>query len=337
MAIPNPKWDEAGPQVILKSDFQDIEQAILGQPLVRMQPSLIYVGVATIRVEATADCPAETALTGMPNIMNPVCQVSGGLSDGKTRSISANVSCIVPDNIWGDEQSSQWYAVFAIAGDDDTAFTLKAMPFMRVKSQTGQAIKCGTLVDPSAGLDYGFTEDEFVGGLLYFLTGDSRGLMRSISANDVDTDTRITYTGDALIVAQDDWFIILPPTNFRLIGTFLNNAAGNIRNFSKQGHVVDYIDLSYATNPADGVVEDILLCCPLATRCIVKIIPGGAVFRLFGHPDSTTPLATTDSNYTVLAQGSVTFPVRFCTFTTYRSDGCNIYAVGHEYPAGMGF
>ena len=228
--LPSPKWVASGKQVILKSDFQKIEEAILEpQPRAAM-PSLVLVDVGTIRVEAQIDSPAKVGFSGFSNIYEPASPLNGGLSDEKYRSNTSNVSCIFGSgDLWGTEQIAQWYAIFGLAQDIDTSFTLKAMPYLRVKNQTGQIIKTGTIVTPATGRNYGFTDNEFAGSLIYVLSGVSKGLLRTITANGLDTDTTVTYSGVALSLTAGDWFIIFPPgTNFRRLGDIFNNAAGDI-------------------------------------------------------------------------------------------------------------
>jgi hypothetical protein len=69
-----------------------------------------------------------------------------------------------------------------------------------------------------------------VGGKVYFLTGASKGLMRAITANNNDDATggTVTYSGDALSVAEGDWFIILlPGFNFRWLGDLWNDSGSD--------------------------------------------------------------------------------------------------------------
>lgn len=332
MPVPNSKWQPGtGPQVILKSDFVDIEQAILTQPGVRMQPQVVWVDVATVRVEATADCVAAMQFTGRPNILNPATQASGGLSDGKIRTVTANVSLLVAaGGIYGSEMASQWYSVLGIAGNANTDFTLKGMPYLRVKSQTGQAIKTGTLITPASGRDYGFTENEFVGGIVYFLTGASKGLMRAISANDLDTDTRITYSGDALTVAAGDWFIILPPTNFRHIGYFFNNASSNIDSFVHDGDRVSWLTVQELTVPTGtAVIEDIRCAPPEATAVGVR-----GIYLELAHPDG--------NNYMIIGTAGASefgeLPIKNCRYAgAYMGAAGTMKRIYFKHPPGCGY
>jgi hypothetical protein len=69
------------------------------------------------------------------------------------------------------------------------------------------------------------------------ISGSSAGQLRTISANNNDNGTggTITYSGSSLSLAQGDWFIVLPHTNFRWLGDVLNNSFGNIEEFKQRG------------------------------------------------------------------------------------------------------
>ena len=232
MTLPNPKWSAAGKQLILKSDFINIESAITGQVESRLNPFYAWVDAATLTVVASVDSPASMKLDGFPNVLNPNTQISGGITDRVERSNIADVSMfIAAGGLYGNEKASQLYALFAKAADVDTTFTIKAMPFMAVKSQAGQVISLGTLVTPATGIGYGFATDLLVGSMVYVLSGASRGSLRTITANNNDGSTggTVTYSGTALTLAQGDIFIVFPPgVNFRYIGCFFNNSSSNI-------------------------------------------------------------------------------------------------------------
>lgn len=218
-------------QKITKEDLNELQNYILQQQQARLTPPLVRVDNATVRIEATADCPAQTMFVGIPNILNPENCTSGDLSDTKRRSVTTNVSMnFAAGDLWGAEKASQFYAILAKADNTDTGFVLKAMPWIRVKAQVGQTINFGTNLNASVSIGYGFTADEFVGGKIYFMTGASKGLMRTITANSngATVPGTVTYSGDALSLSQGDWFIILPPTNFRWIGDVFNSASSNI-------------------------------------------------------------------------------------------------------------
>jgi hypothetical protein len=331
-----------GRQVICKEDFRYLEAAILGQPGVRMQPPLVWVSNTTVRVKATADCLAETALTGLPNILNSSVQVSGGLSDGKIRSNASDVSCdLSSGGLYGTtqtEKASQWYAVFAIAADDDTTFTLKAIPIMRVKSQAGQVISLGTLVTPATGIGYGFTTDELIDGKVYFLTGASIGLVRTISANNNDDATggTITYSGAGLTMSAGDWFIVLPPaTNFRLIGTVFNNSSSHIQQFYREGNWVQTVgSISCAVTTPAGIVEDITIACPFATRCSVTMDGSYEI----GHPESGFTAGDHTGQSKVAGTsgyGTIEFNLKFCRYRVNTAS--SLYSNGYGYPPGCGY
>jgi hypothetical protein len=330
-----------GRQVIVKGDFRALEEGITGQPSVRLKPPLIWVADDTVRVAAAPDSPAWTAFTGMPNILNPATQVDGGLSDGKIRGITANVSCLFASGgLYGatqTEKSSQWYAIFAVAGNNDAGFELKAMPVMRVKSQTGQAIKCGTLAAPGTGINYGFTDNDLAGGKVYFQTGASRGLMRTISANDVDTDTRLTYSGDALTVAAGDWFIVLPPTNFRFLGSVFNKSSGHLRKFRRLGYDVQWLDqIALPVFGGPYIGEFIELCCPFATAANVNFaMSTGGEFSI-GHAETSGAYSGQSYAYLAGTGGwiAISFHLEFCKYFHLGNGG---YANSYSYPRDSGY
>src|SRR5574343_171017 len=221
--LPKAKWSATGKQPILKTDFVDLETAILqiagkGSPV----PTLAYNDTTSVRVSASADIPVGVSMSGFPNVLHPGLFVDGGLTDGQYRE---NDSDTVMDfdtstTFWGNEKVSQWYAAYAVAGDSDTDWTLKAMPWLKVSSQASQTITLRNNLD-TANIGYGWGTDSLVGYMAYFISGASKGLLREVSANNHDNTTggTITYTGTALTVAQGDWFILLPSdTNFRWLG-----------------------------------------------------------------------------------------------------------------------
>ena len=368
--FPNPKWLVAGKQVICKEDFIGLEDAILTQGLVRMQPCLTWVNVTTVKVEATADCHAAMQFTGMPNVINPAVQVSGELSDKKVRTVTADVTMdIASTDLYGTEKASQWYAVLAIAADEDDDFSLKSMPFCRVKSQAGQVIKTGTLLVPATGINYGFTANEFTDGMIYFLTGASRGLMRPITLNGVDTDTTITYSGTGLSVAAGDWFMILPPTNFRLVGAIFNNSGSNIVEFEQVGNQVRWLAPpvvkapvgTYTILPAHydyTITEDISCSPPTAISWGVQ----GWPTQQMGHPDGELLWTLSDptSGTNIIGLGATatadcapdsmirTFaeiPIKNCKYIGFPGDSTliptysnkPIVIIYFKYPPGCGY
>ena len=66
--LPQTKWGSGtGRQVILKSDFAEIEQAVLEAFELTRAPGLEYVDSATVQVSATADCKARVMMSGFPS------------------------------------------------------------------------------------------------------------------------------------------------------------------------------------------------------------------------------------------------------------------------------
>lgn len=324
---------ESGREIILKSDLLALWTAISEQPTARMQPPLEFVDTHTVRVNATADCPAETVLSGMPNVLNYATQVDGGLSDWIARTITSAVACdLASGGLYGTtqtEKASQWYAIFATAAAADTDFELKAMPFMRVKSQASQVISLGTLLVPGTGIGYGFTADDLVGGKVYFLSGASVGLMRTIIANNNDDATggTIEYSGAALSLSAGDWFIVLPPTNFRLIGEIFNNASSNIVGFIDTGNFIQWDDAAISCS-VSATAFDITLCSPLAKRARATLSKAGAM-AFIAHPDVTATWNVANSvigdDTSANSYGTVDFTLRNCNYVI-TADLC--YAVG---------
>jgi hypothetical protein len=237
--LPQSKWDSGtGRQVILKGDFQKIEEAVLEGFELAGAPSLEYVDGARIRVNATADCQARVLLCGFPSPLHRGQWVDGGLADGRYRenAVPAILDFTVASNLWGALKANQWYCVYAQAGSGDQTFTLKAMPVMRVASQAGQVISLRNNAN-SANLGYGFSADELAGGQILVLGGSSRGLARSITANNADnlTGGTITYSGAALTLAQGDWFMVLPAANFRYLGMVWSGGDSNLAPFYQEG------------------------------------------------------------------------------------------------------
>lgn len=321
--LPKVKWWAALRQVILKSDFKDIETALLEAPGLVQAPNIAWIDTTAVKVPATVDSPAALLLSGFPNILHPGAFISGGLTDGKYRvnPADAPMDFDVGTALWGTEKVSQWYLIYAIAANADTVFTIKAMPFMRLKSQAAQVISLGNLVTPATGIGYGFTTDALVGGKIYVLNGASAGLMRAITANNNDNGTggTITYSGSALTMSQGDWFVVLPPgTNFRLIGTIFNNSAGNIVKFRDLGDWVQWLDDLTVSSPTDPYAEDIRLCCPLATKARVKIIYDQALGQInIGHVDTYPASGISHAHATGLGNDlcvTMDFCLEFCRY-----------------------
>jgi hypothetical protein len=237
-AIEDKYLSSPDPEIILNDEVGAIPGAIQETLDLEGPPGLVFADATAVQVQATADCPARLVMCGIPNIMNPKTWVDGGLSDGRYRAVTSAVNMDfdnAADHL-GIEKASQWSAVFAIAGDADTTFTLLSIPWLRVKAQATKTISLGTNLVPATGIGYGtggagnWETDSLAGYILYFMTGASKGLMRVVTANNNDATTggTITYTGDALSVAAGDWFIALPPTNFRWLGDIWNNSSSNL-------------------------------------------------------------------------------------------------------------
>jgi len=331
------KWfSGTGRQVILKGDFLDLESAVLQSFGLQGPPAIEWIDASSIKVPATVDDIASVMLSGFPSILHPGRFISAGLTDGKYRENTADVimDFDLASNLWGIEKASQHYIVYALAGNADTAFTIKAMPFMRVKSQASQVISLGTLGTPATGIGYGFTTDELAGGQLYFLSGASKGLVRSITANNNDSGTggTITYGGDAVTLAQGDWLAVLPPTNFRWLGSIFNNASSNIRNIRKISNRVQVLEAQTITATGGNPKEDIRLACPLATEVRVMIGVGAAGELAFGPPDNITDI---NSKYSNVNKATHNSSIALCRYVCSGSESG--YLLAYSYPAGCGY
>lgn len=341
--IPQSRWDPGtGRQVVLKSDFANLEAALLQVLGLRNAPTLRWVDATSVQVPATADSLAQVMMCGFPNVLHPGSFVSAGLADGKYRENSSDtvMDFDLPTALWGMEKSNQWYVNYALAGAAESSFSLKAMPYLRVKSQASQVISLGTLYEPSSGLGYGFSTDELAGAALYVLSGASQGLLRTISANNNDNGTggTLTYAGDPLTLAQGDWLAVLPATNFRWVGDIYNDNSGNIIPFVKQGPRVSWkAGLALSGNPAGGW-EDTKGMPPLATVLWVAISilagsqPGGITFP-YRAGDPPFSEATYYRGTVPYSTGTA---VEFCKYTIYSAVD-EMYALGYAYPAGCGF
>jgi hypothetical protein len=270
--IPQSKWGSGtGRQVILKNDFAYVEAAVLELVELLHLPDLAWVDNTAVKAPATADCKARVMLGGFPSPVHSGLLVHGGLSDGKYRENSADVSMDfdTPAHFWGTEKSNQWYVIYAKAAAVDTTFTLKAMPLMRYSSQASQVITLRNNAN-GANIGYGLTADELQNSKILILTGTSKGLIRTISANNNDSTTggTITYSGTALTMTQGDWFVVLPNTNFRYLGMVLNNNSGNIQQFYQKGRSFRWaVPITLATGAINGFTAKILdLLAPLMAR-----------------------------------------------------------------------
>jgi hypothetical protein len=295
--LPQTKWGSGtGRQVILKGDFAEIEQAVLEAFEFTRGPALEFVDNATLRVNATPDCKARVMMCGFPSPLARGHWVDGGLSDGRYRenAAPANLNLATPGNLWGAEKPNQWYAVYALAGPNDIMFSLKAMPVIRVASQAGQVI---TLRDNpnGANIGYGFTANEFAGAGFLVLSGESRGLIRAITANNNDNTTAgtITYGGAVLNLAQGDWGLILPANNFRYLGMALNDASGNLVPFFQDAGRTSYSSpRQLVSGPINGyTLLDLALVAPPTASGLEGYAAAAAGFdvKLAVSYDGSTP------------------------------------------------
>ena len=285
--LPQSKWGSGtGRQVILKSDFDKIEQGLLESFEIPGAPSLAYVDAATIQVQATPDCKARLLMCGWPSPLHPEQWVDAGLSDGRYRENAAPVSLNFPTagHLWGSAKPSQWYAVYALAGDTDLIFTLKAMPVLRVASQDGQTISLRNSGN-TANIGYGFAAGELTGGQVLGLSGASRGLARPVTGHNTDNGTggAITYGGAALSLAAGDWLVVLPPgANFRYLGMVFNDADGNLAPFYQERGLTTWSHPVLLTSAAlNGYTPvDLGLAAPPTARRIMGFAAAAAGYDL---------------------------------------------------------
>jgi hypothetical protein len=294
--LPQSKWSGGtGRQVILKGDFAKIEQALVESFELGGGPSLEYVSPSQVRVNATGDCKSRAMLSGFPSPLHRGLWVDGGLTDGCYRENAAPeiMDLETPANLWGTEKAEQWYCVYAVAASTETMFSLKAMPVLRVSSQNAQIITLRNNAD-SADIGYGFVADELADGKILVLTGTSRGLGRSITGNNNDNGTggTVTYDGGTLSLAQGDWFIILPNTNFRGLGMIFNDATSNLVPFIQDGRRVAYFAARELTSGAlNGFTGcDLALTAPPTARVVEgqTSAQNGAEIRLAISYDGAT-------------------------------------------------
>ncbi|RJR38674.1 MAG: hypothetical protein C4567_12395 [Deltaproteobacteria bacterium] len=293
--VPQVKWGSGtGRQVILKSDFEKVEGAVVELADLVYCPDLVWVDATQVKIPATSDCKARLMLCGFPSPFHRGLFVDGGLSDGKYREMSADVvmDFDTPSNLWGNEKASQWYAVYALAAAADTTFTLKALPAMRFSSQVAQVItlrNCGNTGD----IGYGFSTNELANYKLLVLSGASKGQIRTITANNNDNGTAgtLTYSGTALTLAQGDWLMVLPNTNFRYLGMILNDDSSNLVRFIKNGRQVAWNTfIEIASGAINGyAAKDLGLKVPPTARRLLgeAVATGGTDVKLGISYDGT--------------------------------------------------
>jgi len=295
--LPQSKWGTGtGRQVILKGDFEKIERALVESFELTQAPSLEYVSASQVRAPATADARARVMLLGFPSPLGRGLWVDGDLADGRYRenAATASLDLVVAGSLWGTEKANQWYGVYALAGAADTTFSLKAMPVMRVSSQSTQVITLRNNAN-SADIGYGFTVNELVDAKILVLTGASRGLIRPITANNGDNGAggAITYGGSALTLAQGDWFVVLPKTNFRHLGMVLNDAAGDLAPFWQGGRAFAYrTSRELVSGAVNGyTLFDLALAAPPTARLVegYAAATGGADVKCAISYDGANP------------------------------------------------
>jgi hypothetical protein len=295
--LPQAKWaGGTGRQVILKSDFDKIEQAVVESFGLAHPPSLEYVSASQVRVNATPDCLARVMLNGFPSPLHRGVLVDGGLCDGRYRenAAPATLDLAGAGSLWGTEKAGQWYCGLAVAGSADTTFALKGMPLLRVSSQADQVITLRNNAN-TANIGYGLTAGELAGGKILVLTGTSRGLMRAITANNSDNGSAgtITYGGGPLSLAQGDWFAALPPTNFRSLGMILNDGGGDLAPFFQEGRAVCYqTPRDLAQGAINGfTAHDLALSAPPTARRLwgFAAATGGTDVKLAVSFDGVNP------------------------------------------------
>jgi hypothetical protein len=168
------------------------------------------------------------------------------------------------------------------------------MPVMRVSSQATQIISLRNSGN-TGDIGYGFTADELAAGKILVLSGASRGLVRLITANNNDNDAAgtITYGGSALTLAQGDWFMVLPNTNFRYLGMVLNGSDGNLVPFYQEARFFTYLTPRQAASGAlNGyTLFDLGLLVPPMAREFrgYAAASGGADLKLAVSYDGSNP------------------------------------------------
>lgn len=335
--IPKAKWATAGNQVGLKQDPIDWEESIIESFDQRRPPSLTWVDAGNIKVTASSDAPTKAMLNGFPNLWHPGQFLDAGLSDGKYRENTADASMALASVLWGTEKNSQWYAIYAISADGAATFSLKAMPLMRARADGSNAITTGLNVTPATVLDYGFSEDEFIDSYIYVLSGTKKGYLRPITANATSGGaSQLTYSGTALSLTQGDWFIILPDTNFKFLGSVWNDSGGAISEFEQVGDRFYWPDGQLNL----GGSGDVRAACPLATEFLASaadVVSPVTVGRILvsdmavgwtlivasGTPDSFDFFTT--RTWVKLAN---------CVYTSGGEISTQILSYGYAYPPG---
>ena len=270
-------------------------------------PKLVFSTTNVVLINANTICPALVVMNGFPDILNPGQFVTAGLTDSSFYAVTTATSYTMSANTYGAEKASQWYGIYALAAVTD--YTLKGMPYMRVKGEASQVISTGTLITPATVIDYAFTANEFVDGYIYVLSGTKQGEARLITANgDAAGSSTFTYSGADLSLTAGDWFIVLPNANFRLVGDVFNNSSSNIDSFIQDGRQVSWSAPRTITAPSAGPTEDITCAPPTAIAIGVQ----GNIGTTIGHPDGT--------NYIQMGASEATVPTLHYSMVTPSYD-----------------
>lgn len=304
-------------------------------------PNIVWTSTTVVQVNAAAESPSYVLMCGFPDVVNYGQMITTTYNDSLYYYADSAVTCTFPNNIWGDtgvarEKAYQWYALYAVPSG--TAFDIKAMPIMRYSSQASQVITLRNNYN-NGDIGYGLTTDELVDGSIYVLSGSSKGLIRTITANNDNNAAggTITYSGAALTMTQGDWLIVLPPENFRFLGTVYNNSGSDIFHFVKLGSSVQWVGTVSATATGSGTVSEYLhFCCPLATSIFGYAYLNGGTYAALGHPSTTYGNGT----ITIAAATSTPFTsnIYMCTlFISYDGTNIPVNIAGYSYPANCGY
>ena len=158
------------------------------------------------------------------------------------------------------------------------------MPVLRVASQDGQTVGLRNNGN-TANLGYGFAAGELTDGQILGLSGASRGLARPLTGHNTDNGTggTVTYGGNALSLAQGDWFMVLPPNlNFRYLGMVFNDADGNLAPFFQDKGLTTWRSPAPLTSGAINgyTLVDLGLVAPPTARQIMGFAAAASGFDL---------------------------------------------------------
>ena len=219
-----------------------------------------------------------------------------GPADGRYRenAVPVTLDFATAGSLWGTQSQPVVWRLRP-GGFGRHHFSLKAMPVMRVASQSGQIINLRNNAN-SGNIGYGFAADELAGGQILLLSGASRGLARPSPANNTDNGTAgtITYGGSALTLAQGDWFMVLPAdTNFRYLGMVFNGGDGNLAPFYQEGGATPIgTPALLGSGAVNGyTLMDLGLVAPPTARRLCGYAPAAAGYdlKLAVSYDGSTP------------------------------------------------